>query len=139
MKIEHELKMNSDAPTVYQALTTQKGLESWHSARIEGSLALHGQFTLSHKNHPSFVWKMTDLTPNQQVTWECIEGPGNAPGTKVQFRLTPCADGRIFVECAHEGWSESNEHFTKCNTLWGMLLNHLKEFVEHGTINPTFH
>lgn len=137
-KIEHEIKIHSDASSVYQALTTLKGLESWHSAHVEGNLSLNGQFTITHQEYPSFSWKIIALEPNHSVEWECIKGPGDAPGTHVWFNLVPKEDGRVLVECTHQGWANTNGKFRKCNTLWGMLLSHLKQFVESGKPDPTF-
>jgi uncharacterized protein YndB with AHSA1/START domain len=137
-KIEHEITIQSNAPAIYQALTTLKGLESWHSAHIAGDFNLNGQFTITHEKHPSFSWKIIGLDPNQRVKWECVKGPGNAPGTRVAFNLATKKDGRVAVECIHDGWPDTNGNFTKCNTLWGMLLDHLKQFVETDKPKPTF-
>lgn len=138
-KIEHEIKIQGNVPAVYQALTTLEGLESWHSAHIDGSCNLNDQFTIHHKDHPSFSWKITCLKPNQCVEWECINGPGDSAGTHVSFNLAPDTHERIMVECTHDGWPDTNGNFRKCNTLWGMLLYHLKQFVETGKPSPAFH
>lgn len=137
-KIEHEIKIHSDVPTVYQALTTLQGLQSWHSAQAQGEMKLNGQFTMKGLDKPTFSWKITELKPNQSVTWECIQGPGDAVGTTVWFNLMKANDGQVMVECSHEGWPGSEGNFRKCNTLWGMLLFHLKQFAETGKAKPTF-
>lgn len=137
-KIEHELTIHSDLPTVYQALTTRKGLESWHSSHVEGNFDVNGQFIICHEKNPSFSWKVVNLDPDHRVEWECIKGPGDAPGTHVWFNLKEGDDGKVLVECIHYGWEDTNGNFKKCNTLWGMLMYNLKQFVETGKPGPTF-
>lgn len=134
-KIEHEIKVDGTIHDVYGALTTLQGLESWHSAHIEEN---NHEFKMIHENHPSFTWKIVNIQPDQQVEWECTNGPGNATGTTVFFTLSSCDDDRVLIQCTHQDWPDNDDHFKKCNTFWGMLLNHLKEFVETGTVNPTF-
>ena len=138
-KIEHEVKIQGDIQTVYQALTTLHGLESWHSAHMKGEPTLNGEITMLHKKNPVFSWKIIGLKPNHSVEWKCVQGPNNAPGTLVCFNLIPGNDGKVLVECTHQGWSETDAHFRKCNTLWGMLLFHLKQFIESGNPKPAFH
>lgn len=137
-KIEHEIKIEGTLHEIYSALTTLSGLQSWHSAHVEGNPALQGEFDIIHENHPSFTWKVTFLEEDKHIQWLCTKGPGNAPGTEVCFDLSPCNDNRILVACTHQGWSDTNDNFKKCNTLWGMLLDHLKQYVETGKVSPTF-
>lgn len=137
-KIEHEIKIKSNLNDVYQALTTLDGLKSWHSAQMEGESKLNGQLITKGRDKPTFVWKIIALTNNSDVKWECVEGPGDSPGTQVEFNLIERDDGYIDVECIHDGWSKTDDNFTKCNTLWGMLLYHLQQYAETGIANPTF-
>lgn len=137
-KIEHEIKIESNVPHVYQALTTLEGLKSWHSAQAEGDLRVNGQLITKGENKPTFIWKIVALNPNKRVEWECVQGPGDSVGTNVYFDLAKTDDGRVLVECVHQGWEHTDDNFNKCNTLWGVLLYHLKQFVETGIVNPTF-
>lgn len=137
-KIKHEIKIKGNAHAIYQALTTLEGLKSWHSAQTEGDFSLHSELIMKGINKPTFCWKIITLNPNHCVEWECVYGPGNAPGTKVSFNLSQADEERVLVECTHEGWSKTDGNYTKCNTLWGMLIVHLKQFVETGIAKPSF-
>lgn len=134
-KIEHELKVQGKLDVIHQALTSLHGLKSWHSAQIEQN---DNEFTMIHKDHPSFSWKIISVQPEQRIEWLCTKGPGNSAGSSVFFTLNACDEDRVLIQCVHQDWAENDEHFNTCNTLWGMLLNHLKEFVETGTVKPTF-
>jgi hypothetical protein len=73
------------------------------------------------------------------VAWKCAAGPGDSPGTIVSFHLSLLADGRTLVEQDHQGWPGTHGNYRKCNTYWGVLLHHLKQYVETGVPAPAFH
>jgi hypothetical protein len=56
----------------------------------------------------------------------------------VIFELSPADHGRTLVECTHAGWPGTHGNYRKCNTLWGVLLHHLKRYAETGTAMPAF-
>ena len=85
-----------------------------------------------------FRWRFAKLSPNTRVRWECVEGPGAAAGTTVTFRLTETPEGQTLVECDREGLAGSHEAFTTCNTLWGILMGHLKNYAETAKPAPAF-
>lgn len=136
--IEHEITINASPEKIYTALNTVNGLKSWHSAQIEGECQLNHTIVTKGKDKPTFVWKIITLEPNHRLVWECIEGPGNSVGTQAAYSLLLQEDGRVIVECSHMDWPDKQGNFRKCNTLWGILLHHLKNYVETGKATPTF-
>jgi hypothetical protein len=77
-----------------------------------------------------FRWKFVEIKPNL-VRGECLEGPGTASGTTVTFRLSDTGDGRTVVECDRSrGLAGEARAFHICNTFWGMLMDHLREYAE---------
>jgi hypothetical protein len=55
----------------------------------------------------------------------------------VTFRLSDSGNGTV-VELDHDNWPDGHEAFTTCNTLWGMLMGHLKDYAETAKAAPTF-
>jgi hypothetical protein len=102
------------------------------------NVAKGNEVTFRFAGREPFRWKITELSPTSGVRWDCIEGPGAAAGTTATFRLFDSADGRKIVECDHEDWSDSDDAFATCNTFWGILMGHLRDYVETGTPFPTF-
>ncbi|MFC3908125.1 SRPBCC family protein [Legionella dresdenensis] len=136
--IEHEITINAPAEKIYKALSSLDGLRSWHTAVIEGEHKLNHNLTLKGKDKPIFVWKVTDLDPNHRLEWECVQGPGDSVGTKVAYSISKTKDGRALVECSHTDWPHTQGNYKKCNTLWGILLHHLKNYVETDVSMPAF-
>lgn len=133
--IDHEIKIQATPEKTFKALSTLNDLKAWHTANIEeqsGSKNL--SFNATGK--PQFVWHIVASIPNKQVTWECVKGPGDSTGTKAIYNLSKTDDGRTLVELSHIFWPDETGNFRKCNTLWGVLLNHLKKYVETNKTDP---
>lgn len=136
-EINHEIKIQAPIAAISKALGTLKGLRAWHTAHIEGSDDLNGVLVFKAKDKPTFNWKITQKEPEKFI-WECVEGPGDSKGTHVIYKITKTDDGRSLVELSHTEWPGQDGNFRKCNTLWGILLHHLKNYAETGTAEPAF-
>jgi uncharacterized protein YndB with AHSA1/START domain len=137
-EINHEIKIRASAERVFEALTTAGSLRSWHAARVEGDGATGHAWRFEFTEGPTFGWEVTESTSPTRVAWRCIEGPGDSVGTSVTFDLSGADKGRTRVALAHQGWPGTHGNFRKCNTYWGVLLHHLKQYVETGVPGPAF-
>jgi uncharacterized protein YndB with AHSA1/START domain len=139
-EIVHEIKIAAPASKIFTALTTQDGLEAWHTARIEGTPQLNAIITFEATDKPLFRWKIVKWDPDKKLVWECVEGPGDSVGTQAIYTLAPTEDsGRTVVGLSHTSWPHEQGNFHKCNTLWGVLLHHLKKYAETGKAEPAIH
>ncbi|MBN9616714.1 MAG: hypothetical protein BGO25_05960 [Acidobacteriales bacterium 59-55] len=134
-EINHEIKIHASLPAIYQALTSPSELAMWHTAGATGD---HESFTTRPQDGPPFAWKISKAG-DDTVQWECVEGPGNSPGTTARFKLSPLGVDRTLVEFSHSGWPDGNGSFRKCNTLWAILLFHLRQYLHSGENEPAFH
>jgi uncharacterized protein YndB with AHSA1/START domain len=136
--IAHEIKIKAPRDRVFDALATLDGLRSWHTTRTEGSVGVGGVLQFESAGNPKFRWEITRLDAPKHLEWKCVEGPGDSVGTMVRYDLSDTTDGRILVELAHSGWPGTHGNYRKCNTLWGILLHHLKMHAETGRRDPAF-
>lgn len=132
--IDHEIKIEASPEKVSQALLNLNELKAWHTARIEGRPG--GVLSFNGTDKPAFLWKIIENEPHKLITWECMDGPGDSIGTKAIYSLSKTGDGRTLVELQHTSWPDQEGNFRKCNTLWGVLLHHLKTYVETGKQVP---
>lgn len=135
--LRHAVTIKADAANVRDALTTLKGLKGWTMAEVSGVGEVGGQWSLVYAKGPTFVWKITAHDANK-IAWICLQGPGDAAGTRVTFDLGKTPDGRVRVGFAHDGWPHQEGNFSKCNALWGMMLHHLRAYAEHGKAAPSY-
>ena len=136
-KSSHRIRVHAAPDTVYKALTTQAGLQSWFTPHVEGQLSEGQEVTMSFSGKEPFRWRMSAFKPTTHVHWECLEGPGAAKGTAVTYQLTGEA-GQTVLACDHDGWPEDHDKLATCNTLWGILMGRLKDYAEMGKANPAF-
>jgi hypothetical protein len=134
-KIKHEISIRADAKEIHEALATRQGLLGWISSNVTGQGTIGSEWIVSYPGGLEFAWRI-DRTDDLTVNWTCTRGPGNSVGTTVEYTLKPLEDGRTRVFLNHAGWPHTEGNFTKCNTLWGGLLHHLKDFVESGKATP---
>jgi uncharacterized protein YndB with AHSA1/START domain len=133
--IEHEIAVRADPATVHRAVSTREGLRGWNTSSVAGDGSVRTEWVLSYQGKPEFAWRV-DRSDEAGVLWTCTKGPGDSVGTTVSYELVPLPDGRTRVSLKHAGWPHRQGNFTKCNTLWGGLLLHLKNFVESGQPTP---
>ncbi len=136
-KSSHKIRLHAAPDHVYQALTTQAGLQSWFTPHIEGQVSEGHKVKMSFSGKEPFRWRMSAFKPATHVHWECLEGPGSAKGTSVTYTLNG-QGGQTVLECDRDGWPEGHEAFATCNTLWGILMGRLKDYAETSKANPAF-
>lgn len=134
--INHEIKIKAPVEDVTKAINTLDGLKAWYSSHIEGSTKLNDSLVVKSEGKPSFTWKIVESDPKKKIVWECTQGPGDSVGTQAIFKISKDHDGRALLEFSHTEWPGEHGNFRKCNTLWAILLHHLKEHVETGKVEP---
>jgi hypothetical protein len=132
--IAHEIKVHAPPQKIRQALSTQSDLEAWHGGRVTST---DGELRFDFADGtPTFRWAVQPGASADEITWRCLQGPGDSVGTAVTFRISPADKGRTLIECTHTGWPHTGGNYRKCNTLWGVLLHHLRQFLETGQHGP---
>jgi uncharacterized protein YndB with AHSA1/START domain len=137
---QHRITIAAPQAVVFRAITTESGLRGWYTPSTEGA-PVHGQKVKLHfksKEGP-FEWDVTESARESTVHWECIEGPGSAKGTTATFRLTKKDANTTIVDLDHDGLDSGDDKARVCNTMWGILMHHLKKYVETSKVDPAFH
>ena len=132
----HRIRIHANPSAVFKAVSTEDGMKAWYTPQIDGSLEEGKTATFRFNNGEAFTWKTTALIPDKQVDRECTEGPGVAKGTKVSYEIGSDKDGEAVLKLEHTNWPEGHEALSTCNTLWGILLGQLREYVEKGKSSP---
>ena len=136
--LDHEITIGASPAAVSAALTTSAGLRGWFSSGVSGSGEAGTSWEITFPGSVTrFTWEVEAVRPEVVVAWRCLDGPGDSIGTTVSFRLEEVAGGPR-VHFTHRGWPHTAGAYTKCNTLWGGLLHHLKNYAESGTAAPLY-
>jgi uncharacterized protein YndB with AHSA1/START domain len=137
-QIDHEIKIAATPEQVFTALTSLDGVKGWHTPTATGTGEVGTEWVFSFADHPEFGWEVITSEAPSTVVWRCTRGPGDSVGTTATFSLTGTDDDRTLVEHVHSGWPGTHGNFRKCNTTWGVLLHHLRDYVETGDAAPAF-
>lgn len=134
----HRIRIHAKPEAVFQAISTDSGMKGWYTANVTGSFSEGGTAIFRFPNGESFEWKTTKVIPGKEVQRECTAGPGVAKGTKVVWTVEDKGDGDAVVLLEHTGWPEGHDALATCNTLWGIILGHLREYAEAGKPVPAY-
>lgn len=137
-EIKHDISIQAAHDTVYNALTTSQGLASWFTHQVQGSGKVGTNWQLSFTDEPFFSWRINMVNPNH-IAWQCLEGPGNAPGTDVEFLLHAATSQQTTLTILHRGWQRDDPKYQRCVEIWRNLMNHLQHYCETGHADPAYH
>jgi uncharacterized protein YndB with AHSA1/START domain len=136
-EIDHEIRISGSPEQVFAALSTLDGVKGWHTPGTQGTGQVGSEWVFAYADHPEFGWEVIASEEPTRVSWRCTRGPGDSVGTTATFSVAS-ADGRTVVELQHGGWPGTHGNFRKCNTTWGVLLHHLRDYVESGVPATAF-
>jgi uncharacterized protein YndB with AHSA1/START domain len=136
-EIDHELKIDATPEKVFAALSTLEGVRGWQTPTASGTGEVGSEWVFSFADHPEFAWEVTASEAPTRIVWSCSRGPGDSVGTTATFTVAP-AGARSLLELQHAGWPGTHGNFRKCNTTWGVLLHHLRDYVETGHAATAF-
>ena len=128
--LRHAIKISATPERVFAALTESAQMAAWHHGSVEGEVATGAVLRLDSNPGPQFGWKTKELTPNQLLVQECVEGPGDSVGKTLTFALTDLGSGTTQVDLSDGEWAEDNPSISFCNTHWGGVLHRLKSYIE---------
>lgn len=134
--ILHRIIIEASPEKVYRALTEQDGLSAWWThAKTQGKVGSTASFLFGPNGEHQVVMEITDLTKNERVAWQCVDGPWINTGA-FQFLIQPDERGSA-LKFSHSGWTEADEFFMHCNSKWGFFLTvSLKNLLETGKGQP---
>lgn len=135
--ILHWIRLDAPPERVFEAVTTEEGLSSWwthdvEAEPVEGSTAIFGFKDRS----VVFRMRVEELRPPELVRWTCQGDFDEWRGTQLEFRIKPRDDGGCELTFTHAGWESTHGAFRQCNTDWGRLMYHLKDYVEGRSDTP---
>jgi uncharacterized protein YndB with AHSA1/START domain len=133
--IRHKLVIKTLPEKIYEAVTTQKGIESWWCKQTVAKPEIGFVNTFTFGNAP-IEMEVTELSPNKSVAWRCLNANEEWMNTNISFDLEE-KDGRTVLRFAHFGWRAATDFFDACNYDWGRFMASLKSFCENGTGTPS--
>ena len=131
--ILHRVGIDASPEKVYGILTSLEGNRGWLDREATGEAQKGGTVTFFKGGLDA---KVMEAKPNELVVWDCVKGPAEWVGTKINFKLEFKQD-QTLVLFAHKDWREPVEFMYHCSMKWAVFLLSLKALAETGKGRPT--
>ena len=139
-----DLLVAAPAAKVFEALTTQQGIQSWWTTYSEVGTAVGEHITVRFGSTFK-VMQIETLFPATEVRWRVVDAhlvvPGLARtnewlGTTIVFQLVPQSDTVTRLALEHIGLTPEVECYDICSQGWAQFLGSLKAYLETGKGSP---
>ncbi len=129
--IKHLFHMNASKKKVFEAISTINGLSNWWTTKTSGSTSFGDiiQFRFGEMEGPQM--KVTEVNPNESITWECVVSPHGWLGYTFTFLLDE-NDGKIRVRFSQDGWKEQDDYYAGCCFSWVRYMESLRQLCQTG-------
>lgn len=134
-EINHRIGIKAGAPAVFAALSDQAGLAAWWTTETKAEAKVGAVLEFRFGGGGPDM-KVTELTPNQRVAWECVASAHpDWQGTKLVFDIQEDQQETI-LRFSHQNWENTTDFLAHCSMKWATFLMSLKEYVETGAGRP---
>lgn len=127
----HRLLIRAPAETVYEALTTQKGLAGWWTPDTKAKPEVGSTARFAFGPDYFKEMKIEELKPYSKVKWLCLRAHEEWIGTTLNFEMEPHARGTVLF-FHHDGWKACTPEFASCSYDWALFFRSLKFLCETG-------
>ena len=134
----HQIEIHTDARTLYQAITSDAGIKTWwtplcYMAQQEGD-----NCRISYESMRLILFAQK-LLPQKRVFWVCLDGPQDWLGTELWWEIKQLGPKLCRLDFKHMNWSRDDGLFPQANSMWGNLLNKLKDYCECQVLPEPIH
>ncbi len=133
--IVHYFIINAPLDTVFRAVTTPSGLDTWWTLGCRGRPEIGSLYELDFGNDLVWQAQVVQLVPLKEFALQMTRCHEDWMDTEIAFELTH-EKGQAEVRFFHKGWPLSNDHFYISNYCWAMYLRILKRNLEFGEFVP---
>lgn len=139
-----DLVVAAPASKVYEALTTQQGIQSWWTTSSEVGTAVGEHITIRFGSTFK-VMRIEALHPATEVRWHVIDAHLDVPGlartsewvgTTIVFQLVPESGAATRLAMEHIGLTPKVECYGICSQRWAQFLESLQAYLETGKGSP---
>ena len=128
--IKNLFHINAPKEKVYEAISTIEGLSNWWTTQTTGENKVDGIIQFRFGGQGPDI-KVTELKPNESITWECIAGPEDWLGTTFSFKLDENEE-KTRVRFEQAGYREANDFYASCAFSWGRYMESLRQYCQTG-------
>ncbi|MDX5437235.1 MAG: SRPBCC domain-containing protein [Pontibacter sp.] len=136
--IYHQVLIQADQKTVFNAVTTQEGLAMWwiQDCTVKQEVGFVNTFRVA--GYGTNQMEVIELQPYTFAAWRCLNQDDPWTDTHITFAISTKGDFTC-LDFKHIGYAAEDEVYATCNYHWARHLAILKEYCETGfsSLNQT--
>jgi len=133
--IHHDLRIKTSPAQLFEALTHEKGLDSWWTKRSAGSPKIGEEYRFYFTTGYDWYAKVAFVMENKQISFKMIDADEDWKETILTFTIKKEND-ICLLRFDHTEWRSINDHFRRTSYFWAMYLRGLKKYLEENIITP---
>lgn len=129
--IHHLFTVQASAHSVFKAITSPAGLNSWWTLQSRGEPKLGHSYQFFFG--PAYDWRaeVVALSENKLIEWQMQVADDDWLPTRLVFELEEHSKKQqTTVRFQHLNWAEVNDHFRRTNFCWAIYFGKLKTCLE---------
>ena len=135
-ELHHEIQISAPPQTVYEAITTQKGIRSWWTRDSVVQPRVGSVAELGFNNRALLLrMRIDELRPQKRIMWYCLGDDEEWKDTRLIWDISE-KDGVTILHLLHAYWRSPGSTFATSNSKWGELIHRLKDYVEGRNPGP---
>jgi uncharacterized protein YndB with AHSA1/START domain len=134
--IMHKVLIKADRSKVYDAMTTEEGLDGWFTSGTKMDRKSGGRMILKwvnwgpDKQNSEVECPIIELSPPERFVFKWWED--HYTTVEMNFQSVPEGTVVSVKELGYADTAEGHQRCMECATGWGEALTLLKFYVEHG-------
>ena len=133
--IYHDFRIKSSLTQIFAAITEPQHLINWWPLKCSGKPSEGEEYNFFFGPEYDWYGKVIQIEDERAFHIKMTASDPDWDPTSFGFDLEP-VDDEVQVRFWHSDWLECNAHFRTASFCWAMLLNGLKDYVEHGKVIP---
>jgi len=135
LNIVHLLQINSSIESVFEVISTPRGMSKWWTSNATGHPELGALLELEFTEDIRWQAQVTQMVAPHEFEITLTRCDEDWMDSIVGFLLSKTANG-VSVRFYHNGWEKANDHYYTSCYCWAMYLRLMKRYLEYGEIVP---
>ncbi len=128
-EIIHYFQINSSIESVFETISSARGISKWWSRKTTGYSELGALLELEFTDKIRWQAQVTQMVPPTEFEIILTRSDPDWLDSTVGFQLSSGLQA-VDVKFYHKGWKEANDHYYLSCYCWAMYLRILKRYVE---------
>jgi uncharacterized protein YndB with AHSA1/START domain len=143
MEIVHNFEIRTSVDSLYDAITSQKGINGWWAKDADVGQQVGEISKMRFAKEAETVemhFRIDEMLPTQKVSWTCVKNPNPAwIDTRIDFVIRELGGSYADFTFTHGNWDpkwEGQLPYEQTKEGWKHFMDSIRKFCETGIGEP---